>query len=796
MSAHIHRGAVVCRCDLIGSVGPSCSKLGGFCKCKPNVIGRCCDTCAPLTFGFGPDGCKPCQCDTRGSVAPLCDQVRGQCACRSEVTGQHCDRCQAGFWGFPLCRLCHCNGLSEECDDGTGQCRNCRENTAGPQCDRCVDGYYGNPASRQTCEPCLCPDIRGSGRFFATSCQRDPQSISLMCNCREGHTGSRCDRCAPGYYGDLTLPKISCEECHCNNNINPEDRDACDTLAGECLRCLHNTMGTSCQSCKPGYYGNALVQNCKACECNLEGTERPSCDPETGECLCRAGATGILCDECASGYTSAFPVCEECHPCTAIWADSVTDVQRAAQRMLTLIPRYDGDLQPRVSRQRQWTLQMHLMLDSLANLTGLSQQKVKKAEKICVKIGKLREAVDPNMILIDPSSLLNTEIDNIRWEFNKLLKNLNERLIEDPDNDDEDVEKLRDETQELLKNVLLDENRVNVARKALEVSVETRQGVDHKLSQCRDLTPLEKSIKELSVVMLNRQVCGGSGLDNCSECGGALCILTLGQRKCGGPSCDGVVPVSQTALEITKRAKKQLTSLTPGLEESRTKTCFHWIHKAKQAAQATKNQAKDSREKIHDRLDSLERENKTRELIQRAKDYLTDESVPPEDIEKMSQAVLDIQLRQSPAQIQSMISEINRLLSNMSMLQKDLKNLDEYEQASKSLLQKAQEQKENTKDIDVTDIRRDIYDAETAQDKANDDLDTASRDRHSTKDQIQHIKDKLNKVDMKVIKSRPEDLKNEISFLKKKNEENRETARNARDAAETALNATDTQMVR
>lgn len=47
-----------CRCNLVGSLGPGCSKLGGVCDCKANVIGRCCDACAPVTFGFGPDGCE------------------------------------------------------------------------------------------------------------------------------------------------------------------------------------------------------------------------------------------------------------------------------------------------------------------------------------------------------------------------------------------------------------------------------------------------------------------------------------------------------------------------------------------------------------------------------------------------------------------------------------------------------------------------------------------------------------------------------------------------------------------
>ena len=43
----------------------------------------------------------------------------------------------------------------------------------------------------------------------------------------------------------------------------PRDADACDTVTGDCLRCLHNTHGSSCERCKPGYYGDALVQDCK-----------------------------------------------------------------------------------------------------------------------------------------------------------------------------------------------------------------------------------------------------------------------------------------------------------------------------------------------------------------------------------------------------------------------------------------------------------------------------------------------------------------------------------------------------
>lgn len=75
-------------------------------------------------------------------MSELCDQVRGQCACRSEVAGRRCDRCQTGFWGFPFCRPCECNGLSEVCDEQTGECLNCREHATGPNCDRFYTFLY------------------------------------------------------------------------------------------------------------------------------------------------------------------------------------------------------------------------------------------------------------------------------------------------------------------------------------------------------------------------------------------------------------------------------------------------------------------------------------------------------------------------------------------------------------------------------------------------------------------------------------------------------------------------------
>lgn len=47
--------------------------------------------------------------------------------------------------------------------------------------------------------------------------------------------------------------------------------------------------------------------------------------------------------------------------------------------------------------------------------------------------------------------------------------------------------------------------------------------------------------------------------------------------------------------------------------------------------------------------------------------------------------------------------------------------------------------RERTKNIDVTEISRDIYSAEDAQDKANDDLERASLDENMIRDRVQDV---------------------------------------------------------
>ncbi|XP_039877594.1 laminin subunit alpha-3-like isoform X4 [Simochromis diagramma] len=172
-----------------------------------------------------------------------------KCSCPSQYTGDSCEKCQPGYYKdgsspfLGLCVACECNGLSDECEDRTGRCLNCRYNTAGDRCERCKEGYYGDAALR-TCRACPCP-FTTSTKNFAVGCREVYGNIE--CICRTGYAGSRCERCAPGYYGDPLIPRGSCRPCNCAGNGN-----SCDPRTGVCKNALEpgdTTTDEQCQEC-------------------------------------------------------------------------------------------------------------------------------------------------------------------------------------------------------------------------------------------------------------------------------------------------------------------------------------------------------------------------------------------------------------------------------------------------------------------------------------------------------------------------------------------------------------------
>ncbi len=47
---------------------------------------------------------------------PFCDQTTGQCKCAENAYGRRCNECQPGYWNFPNCQPCECNGHAQICE--------------------------------------------------------------------------------------------------------------------------------------------------------------------------------------------------------------------------------------------------------------------------------------------------------------------------------------------------------------------------------------------------------------------------------------------------------------------------------------------------------------------------------------------------------------------------------------------------------------------------------------------------------------------------------------------------------
>uniref|UniRef100_A0A4W6BL25 Laminin, gamma 3 n=1 Tax=Lates calcarifer TaxID=8187 RepID=A0A4W6BL25_LATCA len=268
-------------------------------------------------------------CESPALPAPWVES----CSCPQGFAGQFCEQCAPGFTrevpgGGPLstCVPCSCHQHGT-CHPETGVCE-CSDFTTGLTCEHCLDGYYGNAliGTPGDCQPCPCP-----GR---TSCAQIAETGQVVCtNCPPGQTGTRCQMCEDGYYGDPLGQSGSvrpCARCDCNGNVDFNAVGICNRVTGRCLKCLGNTEGDHCQRCQQGFYGDALnqtaSQKCKPCSCNPAGTfgHVNECHPQTGNCQCLSHVTGRDCSYCEVGFFNLQPGvgCERCK-CNPIGSSSI-----------------------------------------------------------------------------------------------------------------------------------------------------------------------------------------------------------------------------------------------------------------------------------------------------------------------------------------------------------------------------------------------------------------------------------------------------------------------------------------
>ncbi|XP_073921097.1 laminin subunit beta-4 isoform X3 [Castor canadensis] len=894
MSAQLHDGAVACKCHPQGAIGSNCSRLGGQCQCKPYVVGRCCDRCSAGSYGLGHHGCHACHCHPQGSKNTICDQVTGQCACRGEVAGRRCDQCLAGYFGFPSCHPCSCNGFAELCDPDTGSCLYCRGFTTGRNCERCIDGYYGNPSLGQSCRPCLCPDVPSSNQYFAHSCYQNPWSSAINCSCLQGYAGIQCGECAPGFYGNPRVSGEPCRPCACNNNIDVTDPESCSMVTGECLKCLHNTGGPTCQLCKPGHFGSALNQTCRRCschpsgvshtvcphgeeacqcdpitgacpclphvtgltcdscadgywnlvpgkgcqscdcdpqtsqnnhcdkltgqcpcksghagkrcseckegyyggpfgqcipcDCNREGTQKPVCDLDTGLCHCREGISGQQCDRCARGHRQEFPACLRCHLCFDQWDHAISSLSKAVRGFIRLAANLEDKREILLGCEvdfiglRENMSAIERILKHLVSSSGEFVKVKAYHDSVRKQIMQLSEQLKTVYEFQD----LKETIARMRKETDLLLENLRKEIDLQPSvlnasimetikkcsHISSSAEKNTEESSFIINN---SENTRNDSLTILDTLI-SKESLLEKLQQ----------IKMPNIQILNEKVCGEPGNLPCSlsPCGGALCTGPEGRRQCGGPSCHGALTLSRNALQKAQEAESVIHNL-----DKQAQRLENQVKNISKLAEISKNNAFQLSEKLENMKSQIEaEEEKMNFLIKKVKNFLLEESAPPEDIEKVANRVLAIQLPIISKSLTHEPDKIQKLMQLCEDYRIDEKRLNKAADEAQKLLVKAkvvEKAADGLLNLDKT--LNKLQRAQITQGQANSTITQLTAEIVKIKKNVlqaeSQAKEIKNKLDLATQQS---ELEDGLSLLQTKWQRNRDQAGQAKVKAESA----------
>ncbi|XP_066489837.1 laminin subunit beta-4 [Tiliqua scincoides] len=847
------QGCHQCECHPQGSMSALCDQVTGQCLCRPEVDGRQCSQCLAGYFGF--PHCRPCPCNgftelcdpqtgacfdckafTTGANCERCmDGYYGNplkrepchpcmcpdsptsnrhfahscyqdpwtsaivCNCFEGYSGDQCDECPSGFYGNPKaaagqCFPCSCsNNIEtsdpESCNKVTGECLKCLYNTHGPNCQFCKPGYFGS-ALLQNCRRCSCnplgvnPAECPSGNDFCTCDQS-----TGACPCLPNVVGSKCDKCASGYWN--MSQGIGC--CNCDCNPKHSQHNLCDQFTGQCP-CKLGYTGRRCDACDNNYFGDPRIQ-CVSCMCNQDGTLTSECDKGTGACNCRTGVTGRFCDHCARGYSQEFPSCFPCHVCFDQWDNLITSVSQRIQKLMRFAatledkrntmsgcdtdfegyerviseiehivksPVLSSDMFLNVQNSydaiRQSILQIYLQSDSLDQFPDLS--------KMIEDLGKTADHLSETL---QNRTELHHRVNSIRLQ--------------------DSLNKIRNYYQIMLSAG----KRVNGTKPITTYARKTRENIlaiiDELISKESTALDQLKAFKFSDIQNLNEKICGKPGNLPCvvADCGGALCRDKEGRKHCGGANCNGTLPLSKNAVGKAGQTARLLNNLTDQFRGSENQ--FESIRKM---TNDTKKKASQITGELQKSKDQIEREGEdAKQLIKRVKNFLLEESAAPEDIEKVANYVLGINLLGTPQELTNVLKKLKNIMTHGVDSTTYMNELNQQMEEAQELLVKAQETEKLTKKLLTPDeLINNLKEMESIQGQTRNDIAKLNERIEETKAKISEVRDQMQttNTELQDFSEKQSELKEKITSLKNNMQINRNQVTDAKLEAERAQN--------
>ncbi|KAG8439906.1 hypothetical protein GDO86_005899 [Hymenochirus boettgeri] len=796
-----------CQCN---GNSEKCDPTTGVClDCKMFTNGNNCERCLDSYFGNPVLGqpCRPCMCPESYTsdrfFAHSCLQDPATldmvCSCLNGYTGANCDECSPGYYGNldesgGRCLPCQCHKNidttdPEPCDRHTGECLKCLYNTYGTNCESCLPGYFGSPLL-QNCKKCVCnplgtnvQDCSGYEEIGECVCNK----TTGQCPCLPDVIGTNCDRCASGYWG-LAVKK-GCEPCNCNTENSFGSQ--CNQFTGQCL-CKPNYTGKNCDECEENYYGNPNAK-CIPCKCNMEGTITPMCDKVTGLCNCKFGVTGKYCDQCAPKFKQQFPECPRCDQCFDEWEAEVTSLSGTIHGFVRLA----ANIGPK--KQIGCDIHINILQEKLLVIEKFFKSPILSSPEYT----KVKDYYDSirlkmNQFIFTDFKQFNkiSKINNTMWIVEKEVANLFIELdILKAIKEKENANKKKDFTVFFNKiseyhatsTLATDKSQnstpfiqaaINVRKRV--VTLLNNQEAKHKLNS-------EKinKMKSLDISKMNEMVCGTVWDFPCdiAPCGGALCRDKSGNRKCGGPNCNGALPLAKDALKSANETNIKLKNISINFLKHEKQ-----INNIRLLAEDTKNKAKKLDQSLSKAMNLLEADKKrSKELIKNVKDFLLDVTQAPEEIENIVNQVLAIKLPAAPYDLIEMLNKIKKYCDDFKNNKESLK---EQLQEVRNLAIRAKNARNQAESLPNSDeILNTLKMAERAQKETSSILRSVNNDLQGIKQKLSEAKNQADMTDDKIknLKNLYAQIELKIAELQEKMLQNRNNAAKAENRAKSAI---------